>query len=307
MSAKRLFILGTASLVPTRKRNHNGYFLQWNGDGFLFDPGEGTQRQMTFSGISTAQITSIFISHFHGDHCLGLPGIIQRLSLDQVKHPVKIYYPASGQKYLDHLLDVSAYFNQLIIEARPIFAPGIIEETEKNQIYADRLEHSIETYGFRLQERADITLIPDKLKIFGIQGAAIKEFLAAKKIVVNDRTVTLEEVSRPKKGASFAYILDTRYCPSAVELASKADLVICDSTYLSDRAEMANQFGHMTAADAARLAKAAAAQKLILTHFSQIYPDNKVFRDEARLLFKNVRAANDGDIISFPKRKRRLV
>jgi ribonuclease Z len=99
MSDRKLIILGTASQVPGRTRNQNGYLLRFDDEGFLFDPGEGTQRQMIVSGVSASEITKIFISHFHGDHCLGLAGIIQRISLDKVPHEVEVYYPASGCKF----------------------------------------------------------------------------------------------------------------------------------------------------------------------------------------------------------------
>ena len=88
MPNRELVVLGTASQTPTRTRNHNGYLLRWEADGLLFDPGEGTQRQMLFAGVTASQITRICVTHFHGDHCLGLPGVLQRLSLDQVAHEV---------------------------------------------------------------------------------------------------------------------------------------------------------------------------------------------------------------------------
>ena len=91
MSHRELVVLGTASQAPTRRRNHNGYYLRWDEAGLLFDPGEGTQRQMLFAGVTTSQVTSICITHFHGDHCLGLPGVLQRMSLDQVPHAVEIF------------------------------------------------------------------------------------------------------------------------------------------------------------------------------------------------------------------------
>src|SRR6266403_541477 len=103
MSARAVTFLGTASQVPTRTRNHNVVFLLWDDRGILFDPGEGTQRQMILAGLSATQITHIAITHFHGDHCLGLAGIVQRLSLAGVAHPVEVIYPASGQVYFDRL------------------------------------------------------------------------------------------------------------------------------------------------------------------------------------------------------------
>ena len=96
MSGRERVVLGTASQVPTRHRNHNGYLLRWDGQGLLFDPGEGTQRQMLFAGVTASQVTRVLITHFYGDHCLGLPGVLQRMSLDRVAHPVRVYYPESG-------------------------------------------------------------------------------------------------------------------------------------------------------------------------------------------------------------------
>ena len=97
MSERELVVLGTAIQAPTRSRNHNGYLLLWDGEGLLFDPGEGTQRQMLFAGVTASQITRICITHFHGDHCLGLPGVLQRMSLDRVPHVVEACYPAENR------------------------------------------------------------------------------------------------------------------------------------------------------------------------------------------------------------------
>ena len=99
MSLRELVVLGTASAVPTRLRNHNGYLLRWDGAGFLFDPGEGTQRQMLHAGVSAHGIDWLCITHFHGDHCLGVPGVVQRIARDGVPHPVRAVYPASGEAY----------------------------------------------------------------------------------------------------------------------------------------------------------------------------------------------------------------
>src|SRR3954465_3286877 len=103
MSARELIVLGTASQAPTRYRNHNGYLLRWDGHGVLFDSGEGTQRQLLLAGVAASRIDDICITHFHGDHCLGLPGMLQRVSLDRVAHPVRLRYPAGGQEYVDRL------------------------------------------------------------------------------------------------------------------------------------------------------------------------------------------------------------
>src|SRR5436190_6652109 len=122
MSARQVVFLGTASQVPTRSRNHNALLLLWDDLGILFDPGEGTQRQMTLAGLSASQITHIAITHFHGDHCLGLAGIIQRLSLDGVAHPVEVIYPASGQVYFERLRRASSFYEVAQLVPRPVKA-----------------------------------------------------------------------------------------------------------------------------------------------------------------------------------------
>src|SRR5437764_6021471 len=124
MSARQVVFLGTASQVPTRQRAHNSLMLLWDDLGILFDPGEGAQRQMTLAGLSAGQITHIALTHFHGDHCLGLAGIIQRLSLEQVPHPVEILYPASGQVYLERLRHASIFHERASLVLRPISEAG---------------------------------------------------------------------------------------------------------------------------------------------------------------------------------------
>ena len=105
---RELVVLGTASQVPTRTRNHNGYFLRWDGEGILFDPGEGTQRQMIHAGIASSEITRICITHAHGDHCYGLPGILSRMALDRVPHPIRLHYPAAGEDVIWPLISVAS-------------------------------------------------------------------------------------------------------------------------------------------------------------------------------------------------------
>ena len=105
MSNRELVVLGTSSQAPTRYRNHNGYLLRWDTEGLLFDPGEGTQRQMLLAGVASRAITRIFITHFHGDHSLGLPGVLQRLNLDACPHPVRVYYPAEDERFYERLRD----------------------------------------------------------------------------------------------------------------------------------------------------------------------------------------------------------
>src|SRR5262245_38640285 len=151
MSARELIVLGTSSQVPTRYRNHNGYLVRWDEEGFLFDPGEGTQRQMIYADVSVTQVTRILITHFHGDHCLGLAGLSQRISLDRVPHEIDVHYPATGQLYFERLRHASSYHDVGKVAARPIRGEGVIHKGPKLVISAKRLDHGIETYGYRIE------------------------------------------------------------------------------------------------------------------------------------------------------------
>ena len=147
MSARELIVLGTSSQVPSRYRNHNAYLLRFDKLGLMFDPGEGTQRQMVFAGVSASKITRIFLSHFHGDHCLGLPGIIQRLSLDGVTDPISVHYPKSGEAYFNRLRKASIFMDKTDIQPAPVSQDGVIYEDEDVKITASRLDHTVPCYG----------------------------------------------------------------------------------------------------------------------------------------------------------------
>ena len=150
MAARELIVLGTASQAPTRHRNHNGYFLRWDGEGVLFDPGEGTQRQFVFAHVSAAAVTRICITHFHGDHCLGLPGVLMRRALDQRRVPVPVHYPASGQQYFDRLRYASAGQEQVAVDGRAAY-PGVVHADDRMILRCARLEHRVDTLGWRVR------------------------------------------------------------------------------------------------------------------------------------------------------------
>ncbi len=302
MSARELIALGTASQVPTRYRNHNGYLLRWDDEGFLFDPGEGTQRQMIYAGVTTAAITRICITHFHGDHCLGLAGISQRISLDRVPHVVHIHYPASGQVFYERLRHASIFHDVARVEGHPITKSGDIHVDKKWTLSTLPLDHGVPAWGYRLQEHDGRTMLPDKLAEAGVTGPMIRRLMTDGHIVVGDRTVQLDDVSLFKKGQSVAFVMDTRMCDNTVALAEGVDLLVCESTYLDCDADKAHENGHLTAVQAARIAAAAGVRKLVLTHYSQRYTDVHPFVAEARPIFENVVAANDGDTIPVPPR-----
>ncbi|KWX01943.1 Ribonuclease Z [Carbonactinospora thermoautotrophica] len=288
MSVRELVVLGTASQVPTRYRNHNGYFLLWDGEGILFDPGEGTQRQMLHAGVTAHDITRICVTHLHGDHCLGLPGVIQRLSLDGVDHPVQLAYPASGERFVRRLRYASAFYEVAEVVEHPLRgAEALVAESTKPpfRIVARRLDHGLEAYGYRLEEPDGRRMLPERLAAAGINGPDVGRLQRQGWLDVDGRRVTLEEVSAPRPGQRFAFVMDTRLCDAAFALAEGADLLVCEATFTTRDAALAAEHGHLTAAQAARIATESGARVLVLTHFSQRYRDLSVLLEEAREIF----------------------
>ncbi len=295
MSVRELVVLGTSAQVPTGDRNHHGALLRWDDEGLLVDPGEGSQRQLIFTDLSATGITRILISHFHQDHCLGFAGICQRISLDRVPHTVDVCYPASGALFYERLRKASIYHSAAKLRGCPVAEPGVVFETPRLFIEARSLHHTVDCVGYRLQEKDTVTMLPDRLAALGVRGPRIGQLQRAGHVELEDgRTVHLDQVSVPKRGQSVAFVMDTRPCRGALELADQADLLVCEATYHSDHMSEAEQRRNMTAREAAVLAKEAGAKKLVLTHFSPRYADLTPLFDEARAIFENTVLAHDG-------------
>lgn len=271
MPNRELVILGTASQAPTRSRNHNGYLLRWDTEGLLFDPGEGTQRQMLFAGVTASQITRICITHFHGDHCLGLPGVLQRMALDRVPHVVEAYYPEQNQAVFDRLRHAALFRDVLNVRERPVGQAGTVASTPAFRLEARPLSHGVPTFGYRLAEPDGRRMLPERLARLGIAGPDIGRMQREGSLVTGARPVTLDEVSEPRRGQRFAFIMDTRLCDAAFALADQADMLVCESTFAGTEAALAQDYGHLTASQAGRIAAEAGARLLVLTHFSQRY------------------------------------
>jgi ribonuclease Z len=303
VSVRELVVLGTASQTPTRYRNHNGYLLRWDGEGILFDPGEGTQRQFTLAGVSPAEVTRICITHFHGDHCLGLPGMILRLALDQGRLPIAVHYPAGGEPYFRRLRAASAGQEHIPVEGRPASGHEIVHVDEPFTLRCAPLAHRVDTLGWRLEEPDGRRMLPDRLAALGIAGPDIGRLQAAGRLDVGGREVRIEEVSEPRPGQIVAVVMDTAWCDAALELADRADLLICESTFLSTDEHLAREYMHLTARQAGRLAQLAGARRLVLTHFSRRYSEFEPFEAEARESFGDVVLAHDLQRIPIPPRR----
>ncbi len=309
MSARELIVLGTASQAPTRLRAHNGYALRWDDQLILFDPGEGSQRQCILGGVAIARATAVCITHFHGDHCLGLPGVIQRRALDARAAPnglpsLPVFHPADGQEYFDRMRQVSIFHDVSGVVSTPITGDGPLGSLGPVGLSAAALDHRVTTFGFRIQEPPGRRLLKERLDELGVVGPAVGRLIRDGHLDLADGArVHLDEVSAERPGQSMAFVMDTRPCDGALELADSVDLLVCESTYQDSEVSLAERFHHMTARQAGRLAAEAGARRLALTHFSARYPDNEGFEREAGEEHGDVVAASDLAVIPVPPRE----
>ncbi|MFF9123344.1 ribonuclease Z [Streptomyces sp. NPDC014889] len=302
MSVRELVVLGTASQVPTRHRNHNGYLLRWDGEGILFDPGEGTQRQMLRAGVAAHDLNRICVTHFHGDHSLGLAGVIQRINLDRVPHEITAHYPRSGKRFFDRLRYATAYRETVGLTEAPVDTDGVLATTPAYTFEARRLSHPVESFGYRLIEPDGRRMLPERLAAHGIKGPDVGRIQREGSL----DGVPLEAVSEVRRGQRFAFVMDTRLCEGVHALAEGCDLLVIESTFLDEDEPLAVEYGHLTAAQAARVARDAGVRHLVLTHFSQRYTEpGEEFERQARAAGFDGELTVAYDLLRVPVPKRR--
>lgn len=295
----QLIILGTSATVPTKNRNHGGYLLTYKAEGLLFDCGEGIQRQMKQAGISFSKITRIFLSHWHGDHMLGLPGLLQSMAMHDYTKELKIYGPPGSKIKFKKLLE--AFESSYPIEATMHeVKEGKFLDTKDFYIEAYPLAHRAKCYGYRFVEKNKRKIKLSALKKLKIpEGPIVGKLQEGKTITHKGKKIKPEQVSTIVQGKIFGFISDTRPCKKCNNIAKNADLLLCESTYSSEHAEKAEEYFHMTAVEAAQIASQNNVKKLVLTHFSARYKDESMLEKDARTVFDNTLAARDFMKITF--------
>ena len=289
----QITFLGTSSMVPTKERNQIAVFLSYGSEGILFDCGEGTQRQFKIAGLSLSKVTKILLSHWHGDHVLGLPGLMQTLSSTNYTGTLEIYGPTGTKKRMEKMFEAFVFDKKLnfkVIECKS----GAFFENNDFQIEAYQLEHGIETLGFRFVEKDKRKVDMKKIKKLGIaEGPLIGKLQQGNEISHNRKTINPDDVTYIEAGKKLAYVTDTILCDGCYKAAEDVDLLICEATYSSKLVGKSEEYGHMTAKQAGQLANKANVKQLVLIHFSARYKNTQEIEEDARNVFDNVICAND--------------
>ncbi len=294
-----LTFLGTGNAVPTKLRSHTGILLSYKDENLLFDCGEGMQRQFRFADLSPTKITRLFISHWHGDHILGIPGLLQTLAMSDYQRTLKVYGPVGTKRFFG-LIEEMLLHIRIPLEIHEV-KDGIIVDEKEFLIETKPMSHGIPTcaYSFTIKDK----LRMDKKKIAKLKipnSPILGQLQSGKDIIYEGKKIKAKDVTYLEKGKKIAIILDTEMNANAIALAKNANLLIAESTFSSDEEKRAKEYKHLTAKQAATIAKKAKAEGLILTHISQRYEHAlHIIEKEARKVFKNTQVVKDLDVITI--------
>ena len=291
--------LGVGSALPTQTRHLAGTVVRREGRNVLFDCGEGSQLQIVRGGLARGPLDAVFVTHLHGDHLYGLPGLVTTLAMLEREDPLTIVGPEGLRSMMGAIPGIKSD------GSLPITFVELAEETEHRVVYqahgvtveARAIEHRVPCWGYRLQEDTR----PGSLDGEGARAAGITrgdQFEALKRgddVTLADGTVvaSADLLGPPRPGAAFAYVLDTTPCDGGRQLARGADLLMHEATFTDAHADRAAEVGHSTARQAAEVARDAGARRLLLTHFSARYADPAPLVAEAREVFPETEAAEE--------------
>ncbi|MFH1451992.1 MAG: ribonuclease Z [archaeon] len=291
----KITMLGTGSSIPTARRNHPSVLLHYKDENILFDCGEGTQRQLRKAKLNPCKVTKILISHWHGDHVFGIPGLIQTLMMNGYNRKLEIYGPKGTKQKMRAYADLFIPRGDRInLEVHEVSDEKFFENDE---FYLETalMEHGADTnaYSFVVKEKSRID--KEKLKKLKLANSPlVGELSRGKTVEVNGKKIDGKKLIYSEPGKKITVVMDTRKCENAIKISKGADVLICESTFSAEEQEVAKEYLHLTSVDAASIAKSAKVKRLILTHLSQRYGAvPKVILSEAKKIFSNVSVAED--------------
>jgi len=289
-----LLFLGTSEATPTKERGQTSILLRYKNENILIDCGEGTQRQMKIAEISPCNITRILITHWHGDHVLGLAGLLQTLGLNNYSKTLHIYGPKNTRRFLKAILNTFMFVGKIKIEVHEVDS-GKIFENEDFSIVAERMKHSTYCLAYSFIEKDKRKIKKEFIK--KIPGILLGKLQKNKSIKFNNKVISPEQATFLVPGKKITFILDTLYNENCVNIAKNSDILVSEATFLaSEHTQKAEERFHLTAKQAGEIAKKAKVKALILTHISQRYAkksEQEKILCEAKKIFKNTRLAED--------------
>ncbi|WP_235296975.1 ribonuclease Z [Portibacter marinus] len=296
----KLTILGCNSAIPTLQRFTTSQVLSTERKNYLIDCGEGTQIRIKDLKIKKSRIHEIFISHLHGDHFFGLPGLLTSFTLNGRTDRLTLFGPIGLVKFIEVLKDIGSLYLSFPLEIIEIqaYTEEVIFEDQFLTVHTIPLKHRVPTTGFLFKEKIkERNIIPEKIKEYQLTIPEIQKAKKGENIIrENGKVLQNDELTNdPPPPKSYAFCSDTTYDPGLVKIVKNVDLLYHEATYLDELKEKAKERGHSTAKQAANIAVQANVKKLIIGHYSSRYRDLTSLQEEAQSVFPNVALAKDGE------------
>lgn len=289
----RIVFLGTSDAIPTEERNHSSIFLSYKNENILIDCGEGTQRQLRIAKINPCSLTRILISHWHGDHVLGLPGLFQTLALNGYNKILNIYGPKGTKRFIDEIFKLFIFSDKLKINIQEVYGKFI----DENEYYLDSelMEHGCPCNAYSFVIKDQLRIDKKKLRKLRIDnGPWIRELKNGRDIIYKGRKIKATDLTYLQKGKKISIVFDTKFNDKIIPFVKNSDLLISESSFLHEDSDKAERYKHLTAKQIAQVALKGKVKELILTHVSQRYTKNiGKIEKEAKKIFKNVKLARD--------------
>ncbi|MBU1252023.1 MAG: ribonuclease Z [Nanoarchaeota archaeon] len=295
----KIHFLGTGSMVPDAKRNHPAFLLVYNAENILVDCGEGTQIQFRKARLNPCKITKILLTHWHGDHTFGLPGLLRTLSTSGYKKKLEIYGPRGIKKHLDEMFVAFGTIQEFEIQIKEV--SGKFFENDDFSLEAEKMIHVQPCNAYSFVEKGRKRIDKDKLKKLKLgSGKHLKELKEGKDIIYEGKKHKSKDLVFEEKGKKVSFVLDTVFNDKIVPFVKNSDALVMESTFDSSLNDLAKDYMHLTAEQAARVAKSAKVGKLYLVHLSERYDKNRdVVLKDAKKVFKNTEIPNDLDSVEI--------
>ena len=299
----KITFLGTSDSIPSANRNPTSIWLNYKDENILIDCGEGTQRQIRKAKLNPGKITKILITHWHGDHVLGIPGLLQTLALSKHNKSLSIYGPIGTKKFMKNLFNTFIFKNKFSLKIVEVSKERKFFEAKDFYLESKKMTHGPHCNAYVFVKKGQIRIDKKKLKKAKLpSGQLLQKLKQGKDIIYNKKKYLAKNLTFRDKNKKVSFILDTSFNKKIIPFAKNSDLLICEANFDSNMKEKAKEYGHLTSLQAAEIAKKSHSKKLILTHISQRYRKIlKKFLNEAKKAFKNTSLANDLDVVEISK------
>jgi len=296
MSMIKVIFLGTSDAIPSAERNHTSILLEYKNEDILIDCGEGTQRQFRKAKLNPNKITKILITHWHGDHVLGIPGLLQTLSFSDYNKILNIYGPKGTKEFMKILLRTFAFQGKYKINVHEV--QGKFFENDEFCLKAEKMSHGIPCNAYTFIKKGKLRIDKKKLARTKLKGPILKKLKEGKDIFYRGKKYLAKNLTYEEDSKKISFVFDTSFNQKIIPFVKDSDLLVCESTFGVELEDKADKYKHLNVKQTAEIAKKSKSKKLVLTHISQRYSKNsKKILDAAKKIFRNSVLVKDLDEI----------